>query len=933
MRRRFLLALLLACPLSISSALCADAPASCLGSSSGSLRISLGEDGLCELRPSAFDKSWKLHFSTPAKDAPADPVQFELLVGKDNVSGSFKAVSSPGSVEAEWTFRSEKDFPCGTLGVRADLDVMELQNARWASSSGKGGAFPASLPADPNFFSDEAVSFSLIFPNGKALKLEFPEPMRVLLVDVRAWGGSSYGLCIQRLDPKLKAREPASIRFKASYADGISYRKDSPVSISADESWIPLKDELEIVPGSALDLSSAGFIDGPCGSKGRIVVTPDGHFAFAGDPSTPRRFYGVNLGFNAQYLSKERAGKLLDRIARLGYNAIRIHHYDCMLSSWQPGFDWSPCRLDQLDYFMAQASNRGLWISTDLFVTRVVSGKQLGLNEGALSYERYKALIPVYEPAYQDWAAFARKFLDRVNPYTGRRVAEDPSIAWISLVNEDGVSSYSGIWDAVLGIPEWKAAWNSWLLSRFPERARLSSFIGDLSADEDPAANSVALPPVIWADSQRARAAQMFAAGICRSSYARMRSFMRDELKCQALLTGMNDSGSSCLPLQPVRDGFDYVDEHFYVDHPSFLEKGWSLPSRSPNANPLRRGGTGSFRSECARLYGKPFTVSEYSYSAPGPYRGVSGLLTASIGALHGWDAFWRFTYSSSLDPDAEDEFVPSPSNYFDLSRDPLSQAADRLALFLFLRRDLKSSPRQLALLLPEKALQDPSRRGSFEGFKSLGWISGVCGLLQKEGSKIPPGLLAVPYEKGGDRAVVLSVLAEAKLPLPTPALRSETGEISLDPVNSVFVVDSPRSAGGYAPAGGSISAPSAGVRADSLSTGAVVFVNSLELAPIRSAKRILVTHLTDLQNSNCRFAESSRQTLLDWGSMPHLVRNGSANVRIALDDPGVYTVWALSIGGRRVESIPSKVIGKELSFSVSVRGQEGARMLYELAK
>jgi len=457
--------------------------------------------------------------------------------------------------------------------------------------------------------------------------------------------------------------------------------------------------------------------------------------------------------------------------------------------------------------------------------------------------------------------------------------------------------------------------------------------LGDLSSNEDPAANSVALPPVIWADSKRARAAQIFAAGIEGAAYARMKKFIRDEIKCPALLTDMNDSGSSCLPLQEPRGGLDYVDEHFYVDHPAFLEKGWSLPSRSPNANPIRRGGTGAFRSECAKLYGKPFTVSEYSYAAPSPFRGVGGVLTASLGALHDWDAFWRFNYSSTLDPNAKDEFEPSPAVYFDLARDPLSQASDRLAILLFLRRDLKPASHQLALLLPSMQLQDASIRASFEGFKTLGWISGVCGLLAKEGSSVPANLIPIPYEQGMNKAAVLSALAKAGIPASSRILRSETGEIGLDPANGVFSVDSPRSAGGYAPAGKSINSLSSGVSVSDLTTGATVFVNSLDSSPIRSSKRILVTHLTDLQNSNCSFAEASRQTLLDWGRMPHLVRDGAATVSVALDEPAGYAVWALSVGGRRVEKIPFKIVGKELSFSVSVRGCEGARMLYEVAK
>ena len=40
------------------------------------------------------------------------------------------------------------------------------------------------------------------------------------------------------------------------------------------------------------------------------------------------RFYGVNLCFSAHYITHEQADRLAERLARLGYNAVRLHHYE-----------------------------------------------------------------------------------------------------------------------------------------------------------------------------------------------------------------------------------------------------------------------------------------------------------------------------------------------------------------------------------------------------------------------------------------------------------------------------------------------------------------------------------------------------------------------------------------------------------------------------
>ena len=75
------------------------------------------------------------------------------------------------------------------------------------------------------------------------------------------------------------------------------------VVIHADKDWVPLNLELDIEAGSALDFSRMGLQWGPAGNLGRVIARPDGQFAFEKDPQTPRRFYGINLCVNAQYLS------------------------------------------------------------------------------------------------------------------------------------------------------------------------------------------------------------------------------------------------------------------------------------------------------------------------------------------------------------------------------------------------------------------------------------------------------------------------------------------------------------------------------------------------------------------------------------------------------------------------------------------------------
>jgi hypothetical protein len=163
---------------------------------------------------------------------------------------------------------------------------------------------------------------------------------------------------------------------------------------------------------------------------------------------------------------------------------------------------------------------------------------------------------------------------------------------------------------------------------------------------------------------------------------------------------------------------------------------------------------------------------------------------------------------------------------------------------------------------------------------------------------------------------------------------RSETGEVTIDGPQGRLVLDTPRTAGGYAPAGQTVEASRGGVRIAIQDSDATVWVSSLDRNPIRQSRRLLVTHLTDLQNSAIQYAESARQTLLAWGQLPHLVRAGKAELTIRLDQPRQYRVWALAPSGKRLAEVPVKVQGDTLGFTADVAADPaaGARMIYEVA-
>ena len=182
-------------------------------------------------------------------------------------------------------------------------------------------------------YSAEVKAFSITTRDGKTLQITFPAATTVLIQDNRQWT-ETFSIRIGSQGIKLAKGEHYAIPMTLTMAGGggLATSTASTVVITAGPDWIPLKTELEIEPGSAVDLSKFGFVEGPCGKQGWVIANTDGHFAFENDANTPRRFYGVNFCFDALYISHDEADRLCDRLVRLGYNTIRVHHYESKLT-------------------------------------------------------------------------------------------------------------------------------------------------------------------------------------------------------------------------------------------------------------------------------------------------------------------------------------------------------------------------------------------------------------------------------------------------------------------------------------------------------------------------------------------------------------------------------------------------------------------------
>ena len=825
-------------------------------------------DGQPEIRfePMLFDADWERCRSSGGWSDETDSAEkgfrtrifrivdrnwAPIIMGRVTYGLQRDAASGEPVAHFTWDFTAMKDFDGKSfcLAWKLPCEYFAASAAPYVMLGAKEVALPQKF-GSTQLGGASCDRLEIAAPAGEPLRLALARSTWCMVQDDRQWNIPCFSLRLAIGNGTFKAGEKRT--YSMTMRGVANLLQNSSYVVRASDDWVPVKDTTDVKAGSALDFSTAGWIDAPAGRHGRVVRKGD-HFEFADKPGVKQRFYGVNLCYSANYMNAADAEALCTRLTRIGYNALRIHHYERDLCDRKDGTTIHPEKMAELDNLLNACIRHGIYLTTDLFVSRQVPWRSCGIDrDGDVPFDKYKELVLFHEGAFKNYLDFARQLLNHVNPKTGRRWADEPALAFLAFVNE-GNPGNNG-YNFMKNLPEAKAAWESWLAERKVKEPKTYAAITDK------------VPDNCWENSPQNCAYSLFLTDVEIAFATRVTDFIRKEIGSQVLLSDLS-CWKNATHYQLVRTHYDYVDDHFYVDHPDFPEKCWQLPSICPNSNPARGANAGFEAVANHRLLDHPFTLTEFNYSGPGQFRGVGGIMLGAQAALQEYDGIWRFAWSHN----AEGLLTPQSSDYFDVAKDPLQRATERAVTMLYMRGDMKPLKRTHAVVLPKKTLRGDFGCDPHAGIKDMwyGWHARIGTLVA---DALPAGATS-----GGFFPEIYARTSADYRHL-ADGTRPGDGQVIIDRESGLFGVNTPCTAGFFSEAGTCSVGPLT-VKLDGR-TPAAVWVSSLDAAPIASAKRLLLTHVADVQDEGTVYADKMKKVLLKWGRLPHLMRRSAAEVK-----------------------------------------------------
>ncbi len=415
------------------------------------------------------------------------------------------------------------------------------------------------------------------------------------------------------------------------------------------------------IEAASTPISLAWMNATPAGAAGRITSS-GGHLMVGGKRI---RLYGINMPSGAFMPSKEQAPVLAARLAKEGFNAVRIISFDDPLlvpgkfsvtykqqGVLNPDHTLNAEAMDRMDFFVHELQQAGIYVSFPLHGGRVYL-QTPDCIDGCEGLDNY---LPVLIQEQKDFAALV---LNHVNRYTGKPYKSDPGIFAIEIDNENSITHRwsNGTIDRYLTEPRFATKygqpltelWRAWAQRKYGTPPAAGAAWGQTLAG--------------WTDIESPRRAQIatlqpqrhkdwfeFMADTESAYKQQMSAYLKKTLGVGALVYGTQTSYN-----QPFsRDGMDISDHHTYFGD---IGTNTGLTNTPGNKRPVfevqNRSALHAPDVKDAGLFGifesksldRPNIITEYTYRDGNQYSAEAEPLVAAYAGFQDLDAIFLFNY------------------------------------------------------------------------------------------------------------------------------------------------------------------------------------------------------------------------------------------------------------------------------------------------
>ncbi|HEX3698261.1 MAG TPA: hypothetical protein VH374_23015 [Polyangia bacterium] len=700
----------------------------------------------------------------------------------------------------------------------------------------------------------------------------------------------------------------------------------------APDGWFPFEPDLDPFGVSPLDLRWMN--EKRAGDGGFIKVK--GESFIHEKTGQPVRFWAVNAG--PDVLKYDQAG--LDRLARFlakfGVNMLRFHG-----PLWKDEDVGSidPTKLDRLHALTAALKSQGIYLEISDYFPAWLQPKDGPGFEG-FDGARHPFGLSFFSRSFQQMQKrWWRTLLQAPNPYTGQSLAQDPTLAFVEIVNEDSLLFWTFVPYRSIPAPQMQTLeklFGDWLQKKNGSLA--ATFVrwggARIVGDDETTGRAGFMPlwEIVGRRDARAQDTATFLANLQRTYFDDMRRYLKQELSFKGSVAGSNWITADARILGPLdkwsNAGCDFIDRHGYFGGPHQGDRATYMISkgdRYDDALALRfeseKPGEVSFNLPLMDLAynGKPSTVSEINWTPPNRYRADMPVLTAAYGALQGSDAFFFFAGGENnwaqqigkfmvTDPVAMGQF-PAAALMF---RQGLVKTADAV---VHLEVDLASllaldglplaapvnlDPLRAKGILPTKASAAQAWGGGGNG-KSIDPLAFLAGRVEVN---------IAETSGGASRMTDLSRLIDRR----AKTVRSATGELLWDWGRGVATIDAPAAQGatGLLRQAGAIKLGEITIAAEN-EYGSVLLV-ALDGAPLARSGKMLLQVMSEENNTGWSAPGRGLRSIVAVGGAPLVVKKLGGRITFRRSDGPSLKVNALDFNGYPIRSL-SLTAARELKL------------------